>query len=154
MPELIEIEYYRRLAEKALGRTIASVDAPDAWFLKRGTTATMLESALVGQQVVAARRRGKLLLLDMSPVAAAVADGEAPAVGPTLGLRFGMTGRLIVDDSVGVERLEYAQLARRTRSGIDSLSTSMMEVSCASRMLAGSGASNSSPTSRASVPTR
>ena len=119
VPELIEIEYYRRLAEKALGRTIASRRRPDGWFLKRGTTATMLESALVGQQVVAARRRGKLLLLDMSPVAAAVVDGDAPAVGPTLGLRFGMTGRLIVDDSVGVERLEYASSRSTNTSGID-----------------------------------
>jgi formamidopyrimidine-DNA glycosylase len=38
MPELPEVEYYRLLAEETLGRTIAKVDAPDAWFLKGGTT--------------------------------------------------------------------------------------------------------------------
>jgi len=102
VPELIEVEFYRRAAEKAIGRTIASVNAPDAWFLKRGTTADMLEQALTGRKVVAARRRGKLLLLDVSAPA-----GES-APGLTLGLRFGMTGRLIIDDVVVMEHLEYA----------------------------------------------
>ena len=42
VPELIEVELYRQLAEGALDRTIAEVDAPDAWYLKRGTTAEAL----------------------------------------------------------------------------------------------------------------
>ncbi len=95
MPEGIEIELYRRVAERALDRRIDAVDAPDAWFLKRGLTAPVLADALVGRQLVAARRRGKLLLLDTS-------DG-----GPVLGLRFGMTGRLVVDGRQGIEELEY-----------------------------------------------
>ena len=95
MPEGIEIELYRQAALAAVGRTIASVDAPDAWFLKRGLTAPVLTDALVGRRLVAARRRGKLLLLDTS-------DG-----GPVLGLRFGMTGRLVVDGRQGIEELEY-----------------------------------------------
>jgi formamidopyrimidine-DNA glycosylase len=40
------------------------------------------------------RRTGKLLLLDTD--------------GPTLGLRFGMTGRLVVDGVAPIERLEYS----------------------------------------------
>jgi formamidopyrimidine-DNA glycosylase len=95
VPEGIEIELYRRAAVPALGRTIETVDAPDAWFLKRGLTAPALADALRGRQLVAARRRGKLLRLDTS-------DG-----GPVLGLRFGMTGRLVVDGRQGVEELEY-----------------------------------------------
>ena len=39
MPELVEVESYRQLAEKVVGRTVARVDAPDAWFLKRGVDA-------------------------------------------------------------------------------------------------------------------
>ncbi len=108
MPELIEVEYYRRAAEKAIGRTIAAVDAADAWFLKRGTTADLLEDALIGAEVIAARRRGKLLLLDVRPVSAGTPCGKHPVGELTLGLRFGMTGRLMVDDSVAVERLEHA----------------------------------------------
>jgi formamidopyrimidine-DNA glycosylase len=89
VPELVEVELYRRLAERVVGRVIASVVADDAWFLKRGAT----PAALVGERVTTARRIGKLLLLDTT--------------GPTLGLRFGMTGRLLVDGRVGLEHLEY-----------------------------------------------
>ena len=95
MPELPEVEAYRRLAEGALGRPVAAVEAPDAWYLKRGLTAGGLTRALTGRRFVASRRRGKLLLLDTD------------AAGPTLGLRFGMTGRLVVDDRAGVDRLVY-----------------------------------------------
>jgi formamidopyrimidine-DNA glycosylase len=95
VPEGIEIELYRRTAEAAIGRRIEHVDAPDAWFLKRGLTASALDPLLVGRDVVAARRRGKLLLLDTS------------GPGPVLGLRFGMTGRLVVDGRQGIRELEY-----------------------------------------------
>jgi formamidopyrimidine-DNA glycosylase len=99
MPELIEIEYYRRLAEGALGRVVDGVDAPDTWFLKRGITADGLRDALVGREFVRARRIGKLLLLDMDD-------------GGVLGLRFGMTGRLVLDDRAGVDDLQYASSRR------------------------------------------
>lgn len=96
MPELPEVEAYRRLAEGALGRPIASVGAPDAWFLKGGADAAAVAGALTGRSFTAARRRGKLLLLDTS------------GGGPVLGLRFGMTGRLVVDGRAGVNALLYS----------------------------------------------
>ena len=96
MPELPEVEYYRLLAEETLGRRIAKVDAPDAWFLKGGTTAAALKRALRGRSFTGTRRIGKLLLLDT--------DGE----GPTLGLRFGMTGKLVVDGRAGIDDLIYS----------------------------------------------
>jgi formamidopyrimidine-DNA glycosylase len=73
------------------------VHAEDAWFLKEGLSAAALTSALTGRSFSAARRTGKLLLLDVDD-------------GPTLGLRFGMTGRLLVDGSAGVEHLEYSSV--------------------------------------------
>ncbi|MDP8987162.1 MAG: formamidopyrimidine-DNA glycosylase [Actinomycetota bacterium] len=76
---------------------MASVHAPDAWFLKEGLTPERLAEALEGRTFASARRVGKLLLLDI--------DG-----GPTLGLRFGMTGRLLVDGAAGVDHLEYSSL--------------------------------------------
>lgn len=97
MPELPEVEFYRRLAEAALDRAIERVDAPDAWYLKRGLTARGVKRALVGRRFTAARRTGKLLLLDTD-------DGT----GPTLGVRFGMSGRLLVDGTAGVESLLYS----------------------------------------------
>jgi formamidopyrimidine-DNA glycosylase len=94
MPEMLEIEFYRRAAERIVGRTITSVGAPDAWYLKGGLTSSGLRRAVSGRRVSAMRRRGKLLLLDTDD-------------GPTVGLRFGMTGRLLVDGVPGMEHLEY-----------------------------------------------
>jgi formamidopyrimidine-DNA glycosylase len=96
MPELPEIEFYRRLAEETLSRPIARVDAPDAWFLKGGTSARGVRRALQGRHFTNARRIGKLLLLDI--------DGA----DRVLGLRFGMTGRLLVDGKAGVDNLMYS----------------------------------------------
>jgi formamidopyrimidine-DNA glycosylase len=95
VPEGIEIELYRRAAEAALGRPIVAVIAPDPWILKRGATGAGLRDGLVGRHLTTARRRGKLLLLDTSDD------------GPVLGLRFGMTGRLVVDGTQGIRELEY-----------------------------------------------
>jgi len=92
---MLEVEAYRQLGERALGRRITSIDASDAWFLKGGATSRVLSEVLVGRQFGAARRIGKLMLMDV--------DG-----GPTLGLRFGMTGRLLVDDAIGVNELQYS----------------------------------------------
>jgi formamidopyrimidine-DNA glycosylase len=110
VPELPEVEAYRLLAEAAaLGRPVSDVDAPDAWFLKGGVDAAAVAAALTGRTFTGARRLGKLLLLDTS-------DG-----GPVLGLRFGMTGRLVVDGRAGVDRLLYASdagLAAWDRFGV------------------------------------
>ncbi len=95
MPEGVEIELYRRSAEAAIGRTITSVVADDAWYLKDGTTADEIVAVAVGAEIETARRIGKLLVLDLSS-------------GHRLGLRFGMTGRLIVDAVASIEYLEYS----------------------------------------------
>ncbi len=90
MPEGLEAEIYRRAADRCAGRRIAAVDV-DA----RQTSAEELRSVLPGLVVERARRHGKLVLLDTS-------------AGPSLGLHFGMTGRLIVDDDAAIAQLEYA----------------------------------------------
>ena len=96
VPELVEVEIYRQLAERAVGRRIAEVVAPDAWYLKRGLDASTVAARLTGRTVSSARRVGKLLILDLD-------GGEA-----TLGLRFGMSGRLLVDGRAGVDDLLYS----------------------------------------------
>lgn len=93
MPEILEIERYRRAAEPVVGRTIVEVHAPDTWFVKRGDPAE-LRDVLPGHRVIGLRRIGKLLLLDTD--------------GPVLGLRFGMTGRLLVDGGAPIDQLEYS----------------------------------------------
>jgi formamidopyrimidine-DNA glycosylase len=94
VPEILEVELYRQLAEKALGRPITKVWMVDARYGRGGTTPRRLSQALVGQTFTAARRRGKLMLLDTDD-------------GPTLGIRFGMTGGLVVDGAEALDRLLY-----------------------------------------------
>ena len=95
MPEGIEVEYYRRGAEAGIDRSITSLMADDLYYLKGQTSPSLLQKALIGKELIRARRIGKLLLLDV--------DG-----GDILGLRFGMTGRIIVDGSAPIEYLEYS----------------------------------------------
>jgi formamidopyrimidine-DNA glycosylase len=94
VPELLEVEAYRLATAATVGRRIGRVDAPDAWFLKRGATAPVLAEVLTGAEVTGADRLGKLLYLST----------DRPVV---LGLRFGMTGRIVVDGSAPVGELEY-----------------------------------------------
>jgi formamidopyrimidine-DNA glycosylase len=93
MPEILEVEMYARQAGAVVGRVIERVDATDEWYV-RGVDPSALVAALTGRTVLAVRRRGKLLLLDTD--------------GPVLGLRFGMTGRLAIDENAPLFDLEYA----------------------------------------------
>ncbi|MDY7102180.1 MAG: DNA-formamidopyrimidine glycosylase family protein [Actinomycetota bacterium] len=94
IPELLEAEAYRRLAATTVGRTIVGVDAPDDWYLKDGLGADALRDAVTGASIEAVRRRGKVVLVDLTDA-------------PTLALRFGMTGRLLVGGAAAIDRLEY-----------------------------------------------
>lgn len=90
VPELIEIESYRRQAEAVRGRRIVTVDLFDPAYWRGERPADDLAGAIVE----GVRRIGKLLLIDTGAGA--------------LGLRFGMTGRLLVDGCASIDRLEYA----------------------------------------------
>lgn len=88
MPEGLEAEIWRRACEPLIGRTIVEVIvdervAPDGF-----------ASAVIGATIEAARRRGKVVLLDTDQA--------------TIGLHFGMTGRLVVDGVAPIEQLAYA----------------------------------------------
>lgn len=101
MPEILEVEAARAVLETyALDREIARVHAPDAWFLKRGTTAAALRHALVGNRFTGARRIGKQLLLD---------TGDP---GTRLGAHLGMSGRVVVDGEEAGDPLVYASNRR------------------------------------------
>jgi len=96
VPEILEVETARVLLDaRALDRKIARVHAPDAWFLKRGLTPPAVRAALKGQAFTRARRRGKLILVDVSS-------------GAVLGLHLGMSGRVLVDDEAAGDPLLHA----------------------------------------------
>ncbi len=92
MPELVEVELSRRLAEGLSGRSVAAIDLLDSRLSALDQKA--LADAFTGATFARPRRRGKLLLLDTD--------------GPTLGLHFGMTGRLVLDGQAALDRLLYA----------------------------------------------
>ena len=92
MPELIEVETYRRQAEAAVGRTILDAPVLDPFGLRHDDPSAV-RALLSGSTVDGVRRIGKLLLLDTD--------------GPVIGLRFGMTGRLLVDQSAEIDGLLY-----------------------------------------------
>lgn len=102
MPELLEIESYRRLAEGAVHREVAAVDAPDDLMLRHGLSAGVVRDALVGSTFEGLRRIGKVLFFDTDR-------------GHTLALRFGMTGLLELDDAFVVDELEYGSKRRDPR---------------------------------------
>ncbi len=123
MPELPEVEAYRRRALDALGRPVAGVEVRDLRFVRGRAGPAEIDRALVGRHFGAARRLGKLLVLDLAvtdvdadashepgpgtePSASAETEPGTPA--PRLGVRFGMTGCLLVDGKGPIDRLLYA----------------------------------------------
>lgn len=88
MPEGLEAEIWRRACESLTGRTIIDVVTDDR-VVEEG-----FADAVAGATFAGTRRRGKVVLLDTD--------------GPTIGLHFGMTGRLVIDGDASIERLAYA----------------------------------------------
>jgi formamidopyrimidine-DNA glycosylase len=97
VPELIEVDQYRRAAEAVVGCVVEGVDVLDPQYVKGAVDGVGLTDAVTGSTILAAGRRGKLLLIDTDRA-------------HTIGLRFGMTGRLLVDGVSPIERLEYSPL--------------------------------------------
>ena len=97
MPEIIEIEMYRRPLVDLVGQRLERVDLPDVDYVRPAGAEGAL-AAIHDTTLVAVRRVGKLLLL----------DHEGPDLTGTLGLRFGMTGRLLVNGTSPIEKLEYS----------------------------------------------
>ncbi|MGI9606688.1 MAG: DNA-formamidopyrimidine glycosylase family protein [Acidimicrobiales bacterium] len=93
MPELIEVEMYRRALGPVVGAEITHVDVDPAYLRPKGVGAGAA-AELVGLQVRSTARVGKLLLVDV---------GDR-----TVGLRFGMTGRILVGGVAPIEKLEYS----------------------------------------------
>lgn len=84
---------YRRAAEVTVERTITAVRMLDPDY-GRNADKVALESFLVDATIGEVRRVGKLLLVDVER--------------GVLGIRFGMTGRLVVDDAAVIDQLEYS----------------------------------------------
>src|SRR5580693_3056911 len=93
IPELPEVESARAVIERAgLRRRIADVDDSDR-FVCRPHPPGAIRQALLGGELVAARRQGKSMWCEV--------EGEATAV--TLGIHLGMSGKIVIADASGAE---------------------------------------------------
>lgn len=107
VPEILEVESYRQLADRVVGATITRGWA-DGYVAKKLHSPSSWARAVKNLTVTSTSRRGKLLLLETN--------------GPTLGLRFGMTGVLLLDGDAGVEGLFYgphSYQAKWLRGGLE-----------------------------------
>ena len=89
MPELLEVEAYRRALLPLLGHEVLEVTA-DAMVCAHPASSTC---PLIGRRLTGLTRHGKHLIID--------------ADGLEVGLHFGMTGSLIVNGSPVFDRLEF-----------------------------------------------
>jgi formamidopyrimidine-DNA glycosylase len=93
MPELPEVESARAVIErKGLRRRIADVDDTDS-YVCRPHVPGEIRHALLGGELVSARRRGKSMWCEADPSLGAV----------TLGIHLGMSGKVVIADADGAE---------------------------------------------------
>ena len=100
MPEILEVESYRQLAERTVGARIVRGWA-DAYAAKKLTSPSSWARTVKQLEITGTARRGKLLLLETS--------------GVTLGVRFGMTGVLLIDGDAGIDGLFYGPHSFRSQ---------------------------------------
>ncbi len=107
MPEVLEVESYRRLADAVVGATITK-GWSDGYAAKKLLSPSQWARTVKGRRITATGRRGKLMLIETD--------------GVTLGMRFGMTGVLLVDSDAGIEGLFYGPHSYRSqwvRAGLE-----------------------------------
>lgn len=109
MPELIEVEQYKRALEPLVGERVDHLEVIHPGFMRPRGAPPGAFTVLEGGRLEATRRLGKVLLLDVG------CDGELVPVG----LRFGMTGMLFVNGVGPIDQLEYA--SSRTEPAWDRL---------------------------------
>lgn len=107
MPEILEVEYFRRAAERAVGRRIRALSHADPLVVEDG-----VRDVVADRRVIATRRHGKVLTLDL---------GARTRVEASLDLHFGMAGRIVVDGRSPIDELVYAASAddRWIRFGLE-----------------------------------
>jgi formamidopyrimidine-DNA glycosylase len=92
VPEVLEVESYRLLADQLVGATITK-GWSDGYAAKKLLSTAQWARTVKGLTITATDRRGKLMLLETD--------------GVRLGMRFGMTGVLLIDSVAGIDGLFY-----------------------------------------------
>lgn len=90
---MLEVELTRRGVAHLVGRTIVAVERTDPLAVADG-----VDAEAPGSRIECFDRHGKLLLVRTD--------------GPTIGVHFGMTGRLLVNGDAVIDRLAYSPVSR------------------------------------------
>ncbi len=85
MPELAEVEFYRKQWDPGLGETVSAVEVHPAARIFREAPAKAVQRGLKGRRFTGSRAHGKQLLFEFSD-------------GAWLGLHLGMSGELTIMD--------------------------------------------------------
>lgn len=93
MPELIEAEAYARAARQAVGSVIEHFVVNDPSWVRGGLSGQDVGAALDGTIITEVDRVGKVVVVQTD--------------GPSVALRFGMTGRLLWDGDGPIDALIY-----------------------------------------------
>jgi formamidopyrimidine-DNA glycosylase len=107
VPEVLEVESYRQVAHRLVGATISRGWA-DAHAAKKLASPSQWARSVKGLTLTDTDRRGKLMLMETD--------------GVRLGMRFGMTGVLLVDSESGIDGLFYGPHRYRSewiRAGLE-----------------------------------
>ncbi len=104
MPELAEVEWYRKQWDNGFGRKIVDVRLHARKRVFRGTNPRLLYENLVGEKLLSSKTRGKLMLFAVSG-------------GNWLGIHLGMTGRIhIAPPNFRPEKHDHLELHQRERT--------------------------------------
>ena len=104
MPELAEVEYYRRQWDCGIGDQITGVEVHAMNRVFRGTDTHELKGRLVNARLIGSRARGKQMLFEFSN-------------SFTLGIHLGMSGTIRVEPSqFRAEKHDHLVLRQRART--------------------------------------
>lgn len=94
VPEILEVEFFRRAAAQTMGRRVRAVSHADPLVVADGVA-----EALSGRRVLDVRRHGKVLTMDLGV--------RSTTIDVSIDLHFGMSGRIIVDGRAPIDELAY-----------------------------------------------
>jgi formamidopyrimidine-DNA glycosylase len=90
MPELAEVEWFRKQWDAGIGDNILDVKTHPREYVFRGTDCGALRRALIGKRLVKSKRRGKQMLFEFS---VQNPEGARKNLPTCLGIHLGMTGK-------------------------------------------------------------
>ncbi|HWY39280.1 MAG TPA: DNA-formamidopyrimidine glycosylase family protein [Chthoniobacterales bacterium] len=98
MPELAEVEWFRKQWNAGIGHEIVGLKAHSRKYVFRGTDGDALRQNLIGQKLVRSKRSGKQMLFEFSGDNSEMI-GARENVRSWLGIHLGMTGKTHIKPS-------------------------------------------------------